>query len=60
MDTEDQVETAIRCFPNVLARRSLIYDAPIQAQVALRSVTFVPLFVRLGIELGRESILPQV
>ncbi|VEU35893.1 unnamed protein product [Pseudo-nitzschia multistriata] len=57
VDTENQVETAIRCFPNVICRRSSTisrseYNAPIEAQITLQSVAFLPLLARLGIELG--------
>jgi len=52
MDTEDQVETAIRYFPNVITRRSWSYNVPIEAQITLRSVAFLPLLAKLGVELG--------
>ena len=62
-DTEDEVEAAIRCCPEVLARKAERYGYPIKCLTIMRgnnsassyfintkAVAFVPLFARLAIE----------
>jgi hypothetical protein len=50
-DTHDQVETAIRFFPQVLCERYWGLHPPIYAQLAyFKSVPFIPLLAKLGIE----------
>ncbi len=52
-DTVDQVELAIRLFPNVLSRRNFRMSFPVHCLFrSIKSVSFVPLFARLGTELG--------
>lgn len=58
-DTEAQVETALRFFPRVLFTKHEDHVYPIWAQIATRedkcnikAAFFVPLFAKLGIELG--------
>ena len=50
-DTHQEIETAIRFFPHVLSERYWGTHPPIYAQLAyLKSVPFIPLLARLGIE----------
>jgi hypothetical protein len=58
-DTEEEVETAIRFFPDVLSRRNEDEDGidfyPIRLLarcINVKAVSFIPLFARLAIELG--------
>ncbi|OEU06886.1 hypothetical protein FRACYDRAFT_278048 [Fragilariopsis cylindrus CCMP1102] len=67
-DTEEEVETAIRFFPEVLTRRKAVFDGdfhyPIQEvafacdedfgdwQCNVKSVSFIPIVARLAIEFG--------
>jgi len=60
IDTEDQVEVAIRSFPHVLTEKRTQSDVcspnshPIDClTTSIRSLSFIPLLARLGIELGR-------
>jgi hypothetical protein len=63
-DTEDEVETAIRFFPDVLSRRGDYFNVyPIQLlpyafkmgyrRTNVKAVSFIPLIVKLAIELGQ-------
>jgi hypothetical protein len=53
-DTHEEVETAIRFFPQVLCERYWGTHPPIYAQLAyFKSVSFIPLLARLGIELNQ-------
>lgn len=52
-DTKEQVELTIRLFPNVLSRRNFRMSFPVHGLFrSIKSVSFVPLFARLGTELG--------
>jgi hypothetical protein len=63
-DTEDEVEAAIRFFPNVISRRGgEFHEYPIQLLAYafktvrrltnIKAVSFIPLLVKLAIELGQ-------
>jgi len=59
VDTEDQVEVAIRCFPKVLAEKVCTRECvPVYPVFALttsaKGVPFVALLANLGVELGFE------
>lgn len=56
-DTEQQVELALRFFPRVLCHRRYGLFPIFWLTKSTRSVSFIPLFARLGAELGlfRES-----
>ena len=60
VDTEDEVELTIRCFPKILTqtthleRTGLHHAFPIHMLLSdSKTVSFLPLFCQLGIELGR-------
>jgi len=53
-DTHEEIETAIRFFPQVLCEKYWGTHPPIYAQLAyLKSVSFIPLLAKLGIELNQ-------
>ena len=53
-DTCEEIETAIRFFPQVLCERYWGTHPPIYAQLAyFKSVSFVPLLAKLGMELNQ-------
>ena len=60
-DTEEEIETAIRLFPQVLRQYTCTHNSrssrpypPIYAQLAyLKSASFIPLLAKLGIELNQ-------
>ncbi len=53
-DTQEEVETAIRFFPHALCEKYWGTYPPIYAQLAyIKSVPFVPLLAKLGIELNQ-------
>ncbi len=53
-DTNREIETAIRFFPHVLCERYWGTHPPIYAQLAyFKSVPFIPLLAKLGIELNQ-------
>ncbi len=50
-DTHQEVETAIRFFPNIIAGWKRPTHPPIYAQLSnIKSIPFIPLFARLGLE----------
>lgn len=51
-DTPEQVELALRFFPEVLCLRRYGLFPIMWLSKSLKSVTFIPLFARLGVELG--------
>ena len=51
-DTYEQVELALRLFPKVLRRRRGGHYPLIYLFCSIRSVSFVPLFAKIGTELG--------
>eukprot|EP00537_Pseudo-nitzschia_pungens_P011927 CAMPEP_0172385486 /NCGR_PEP_ID=MMETSP1061-20121228/3159_1 /TAXON_ID=37318 /ORGANISM="Pseudo-nitzschia pungens, Strain cf. pungens" /LENGTH=455 /DNA_ID=CAMNT_0013114539 /DNA_START=68 /DNA_END=1435 /DNA_ORIENTATION=+ len=52
IDTEEQVELALRCFPEVLTSRRLGLYPIFWLARSIHSVSFIPLFAQLGEELA--------
>ena len=53
-DTQEEIETAIRFFPQVLCEKYWGTYPPVYAQLAyFKSVPFIPLLAKLGIELNQ-------
>jgi len=51
-DTRRQVEIALRCFPEVLRQRRYGLFPIMWLSKSIRSASFIPLFAKLGVELG--------
>lgn len=52
-DSKKEVELAIRCFPEVLTERRYGLYPVLCLSKSIKSVSFIPLFVELGLEFGQ-------